>query len=189
MPAKSNVTLCLVIAALATAPATAAFSQATASKMDGVALSNDKPIHIESDKLEIKDKENRADFTGNVVATQGSTMLKSKTMTVYYKSSGKDGANNSGGAMANAGNGDIDRILVNGGVVLNSDKQTATAESGHFEMAKQLFVLEGKQVVLSDGNNVFTGCRLTVHMDTGQAQLDSCGGRVQIQLDPKSRSK
>lgn len=188
MPAKSNLTLCLVIAALALAPATAAFSQATASKMDGVALSNDKPIHIESDKLEIKDKENRADFTGNVIATQGTTMLKSKTMTVYYKSSGKDGANN-GGAMANAGNGDIDRILVNGGVVLNSDKQTATAESGHFEMAQQLFVLEGKQVVLSDGNNVFTGCRLTVHMDTGQAQLDSCGGRVQIQLDPKSRGK
>ncbi len=187
MPAKANLTLCLVIAALALAPATEAFSQATAGKMDGIALSNDKPIHIESDKLEIKDKENRADFTGNVVATQGTTMLKSKTMTVYYKSSGKDGT--SGGAMANAGNGDIDRILVNGGVVLISDKQTATADSGHFEMAQQLIVLEGKQVVLSDGNNVFTGCRLTVHMDTGQAQLDSCGGRVQIQLDPKSRTK
>jgi lipopolysaccharide export system protein LptA len=97
MPAKSNLTLCLVIAALATAPATAAFSQATTGKMDGVALSNDKPIHIESDKLEIKDKENRADFTGNVVATQGTTMLKSKTMTVYYKSSGKDGAPAVGG--------------------------------------------------------------------------------------------
>ncbi|HWU62983.1 MAG TPA: LptA/OstA family protein [Ensifer sp.] len=189
MPAKANFTLCLVTAALALGPASVAFSQATASKMDGIALSNDKPIHIESDKLEIKDKENRADFTGNVVATQGTTMLKSKTMTVYYKSSGKDGAPAAGGAMSNAGNGDIDRILVNGGVVLNSDKQTATADSGHFEMAQQLIVLEGKQVVLSDGNNVFTGCRLTVHMDTGQAQLDSCGGRVQIQLDPKSRGK
>jgi lipopolysaccharide export system protein LptA len=26
-------------------------------------------------------------------------------------------------------------------------------------------------------------------METGQAQLDSCGGRVQIQLDPKSQKK
>jgi lipopolysaccharide export system protein LptA len=184
MPAKAALTLRLLTVALCLVPA-AAFSQATASKMDGIALSNDKPIHIESDKLEIKDKENRADFTGNVVATQGTTMLKSNTMTVYYKSSG----NASGGAMANAGNGDIDRILVNGSVVLNSGTQSATAETGHFEMAQQLIVLEGKQVVLSDGNNVFTGCRLTVHMETGQAQLDSCGGRVQIQLDPKSRTK
>ena len=42
-------------------------------------------------------------------------------------------------------------------------------------------------MVLTDGPNVFTGCQLTVHMATGEAQLDACGGRVQIQLDPKSQ--
>lgn len=178
MSARSPFLNLFLAASLCLAPA-AVWAQA--SKMEGIALSNDKPIHIESDKLEIKDKENRADFTGNVVATQGTTMLKSKTMTVYYKSKN--------GAVSDAGSGDIDRILVNGGVTLNSGEQSATAETGHFDMAAQTIVLEGKQVVLSDGNNVFTGCRLTVHMDTGQAQLDSCGGRVQIQLDPKSRSK
>lgn len=178
MSARSPFIKLFLAASLCIAPA-AAWAQA--SKMEGIALSNDKPIHIESDKLEIKDKENRADFSGNVVATQGTTMLKSKTMTVYYKSGN--------GPMNNAGSSDIDRILVNGGVTLNSGEQSATAETGHFDMAAQTIVLEGKQVVLSDGNNVFTGCRLTVHMDTGQAQLDSCGGRVQIQLDPKSRSK
>jgi lipopolysaccharide export system protein LptA len=26
-----------------------------------------------------------------------------------------------------------------------------------------------------------------VQMDTGEAQLEACGGRVQIQLDPKSQ--
>jgi lipopolysaccharide export system protein LptA len=161
------------------AQANGALSQT--SKMEGIALSNDKPIHIESDKLEIKDKENRADFTGNVVAAQGTTTLHAQTMTVYYKS----GSN----PMNNAGSGDIDRILVDGKVILNSGTQSATAEKGRFEMAQQTIVLEGKQVVLSDGSNVFTGCRLTVKMDTGQAQLDSCGGRVQIQLDPKSRKK
>ncbi|MNL63208.1 hypothetical protein D3C87_1873210 [compost metagenome] len=50
-------------------------------------------------------------------------------------------------------------------------------------------MLEGKQVVLSEGQNVFVGCRLTVHMETGQAKLESCGKRVQIQLDPKSRQQ
>jgi lipopolysaccharide export system protein LptA len=74
-------------------------------------------------------------------------------------------------------------------VFLSSGTQTATADSGSFDMAQQLFILKGDKVVLSDGPNVFTGCQLTVHMETGQAQLDSCGGRVQIQLDPKSQKK
>jgi lipopolysaccharide export system protein LptA len=186
MPVKAISSLRLVTFAFCLVPM-AAFAQAT--KMDGIALSNDKPIHIESDKLEIKDKENRADFTGNVVATQGTTTLKAKTMTVFYKSKDDASGKSGGGAMSDPGNGDIDRILVDGGVTLNSGTQSATGETGHFEMAQQLIILEGKQVVLSDGANVFTGCRLTVHMETGQAQLDSCGGRVQIQLDPKSRSK
>ena len=61
------------------------------------------------------------------------------------------------------------------------------AGCGYFDMAKQLFVLEGDRVVLSEGQNVFVGCKLTVQMTSGQAKLDSCGRRVQIQLDPKSQ--
>ena len=56
-------------------------------------------------------------------------------------------------------------------------------------MASQTFVLSGKQVVLSEGANVFKGCKLTVLMATGEAKLDSCGGRVEIMLDPKSRQQ
>ncbi len=182
MPAKSNVTLCLVIAVLASAPATAAFSQATASKMDGVALSMTSRSTSKATSWRSRTRKSRRlhrQCRGYAGLDDAEVQDDDRVLQVI-----RQGRANNGGAMANAGNGDIDRILVNGGVVLNSDKQTATAESGHFEMAKQLFVLEGKQVVLSDGNNVFTGCRLTVHMDTGQAQLDSCGGRVQIQLDP-----
>jgi lipopolysaccharide export system protein LptA len=156
-----------------------ALAQNTPSKMEGIALSNDKPINIESDKLEIKDKENRADFTGKVQVVQGTTTLRSDKMVVYYKSKGN-------GPVSATGSSDIDRILVSGNVLLNSGTQNASAEKGEFNMASQTFVLEGKQVVLTEGTNIFTGCKLTVTMDSGEAQLDSCGGRVKIQLDPKS---
>jgi lipopolysaccharide export system protein LptA len=56
-------------------------------------------------------------------------------------------------------------------------------------MANEVLVLTGEKVVLSDAENVFIGCKLTVQMKNGQAKLDSCGRRVRIQLDPKSRSK
>jgi lipopolysaccharide export system protein LptA len=153
-------------------------AQETTSKMKGLQLSNDEPIQIESDKLEIKDPESKAIFTGNVKVVQGTTTLQAGSMVVYYKK---------GGGAISSGNADIDRIEVDKKVFLQSGTQQASADSGEFNLTAQTLVLKGKQVVLSEGKNVFTGCQLNVQMDTGEAQLEACGGRVQIQLDPKSQ--
>ncbi|MDX1144889.1 hypothetical protein GOL39_19905 [Sinorhizobium medicae] len=158
--------------------ASAAFAQATSSRMQGLQLSNDQPIQIESDKLEIKDPESKAIFTGNVKVVQGTTTLQAGNMTVFYKA---------GGGSVTSGNADIDRIEVNNKVFLSSGTQQATGESGIVNLTNQTIVLKGEKVVLSEGKNVFVGCQLNVRMNTGEAQLDACGGRVQIQLDPQSR--
>lgn len=157
---------------------TPAAAQATSSRMQGLQLSNDAPIQIESDKLEIKDPESKAIFTGNVKVVQGTTTLQAGNMVVFYKS---------GSGSISGGNAQIDRIIVDQKVFLQSGTQQATADNGEFNMAAQTLVLKGKQVVLSEGKNVFTGCQLNVQMQTGEAQLEACGGRVQIQLDPKSQ--
>jgi lipopolysaccharide export system protein LptA len=155
-----------------------ALAQQASSKMAGLELSNDKPIQIESDKLEIRQQENKAVFTGNVLVVQGTTTLRAGHMVVYYTGSG---------GSISSGNADIKTIDVSEKVYLESGEQQATADTGTFDMAAQTFVLKGDKVVLSEGANVFTGCQLTVLMETGEAQLESCGGRVQIQLDPKSQ--
>jgi lipopolysaccharide export system protein LptA len=177
---RSAATVTAVLASLAclclaVAPAAA---QQTTSRMSGMKLSNDQPIQIESDKLEIKDPESKAIFTGNVKVVQGPTTLQAGSMVVYYKS---------GGGSISGGNAQIDRIEVDNKVFLQSGTQQATADSGQFNMSQQTLVLKGKQVVLSEGKNVFSGCQLNVQMETGEAQLEACGGRVQIQLDPKSQ--
>lgn len=158
--------------------ATSAIAQETKSKIKGLELSNDSPIQIESDKLEIKDPESKAIFTGNVKVVQGTTTLQAGNMVVFYKK---------GGGAISSGNADIDRIEVSQKVFLQSGTQQATADTGEFNMSAQTLVLKGKQVVLSEGKNVFTGCQLNVQMATGEAELQACGGRVQIQLDPKSQ--
>jgi lipopolysaccharide export system protein LptA len=160
--------------------ASGALAQATSSNMKGLQLSNDKPIQIESDKLEIKDPESKAIFTGNVKVVQGTTTLQAGSMTVFYKK---------GGGTISGGNADIDRIEVSNQVFLNSGVQQATADTGSFDLTRQTLVLKGDKVVLSEGKNVFVGCQLNVQMDTGEAQLEACGGRVQIQLDPQSRKQ
>ncbi|MBB3311695.1 lipopolysaccharide export system protein LptA [Rhizobium sp. BK196] len=176
---------------------------AQSTTMPGMKLSSDQPIQIESNKLEIHDQEHTALFTGDVKVVQGTTTLQAGKMTVYYKDKAKQPQ--TGGAAQPApaaqpaqaaaeqsnslasGSADIDKILVTDKVYLTSGTQTATADDGNFDMTSQVFILTGKKVVLTDGPNVFTGCQLTVHMATGQAELESCGGRVQIQLDPKSQ--
>lgn len=161
-----------------------AFAQST-STQGNLKLSNDQPIQIESDQLEVKDKEAKAIFTGNVKVVQGTTTMNSGTMTVYYKSQG----GGSSGASISSGSADIQRIEMGGKVLLSSGTQQASADAGNFDMDTQTFVLTGERVVLSEGQNVFVGCKLTVHMDSGEAKLDACGGRVTIQLDPKSQKK
>lgn len=147
--------------------------------MSGLALSGDEPIQIESDKLSVKDEEGKAIFTGNVKVVQGKTTMQSGNMTVFYA---KDGGSPS------SGTSQIDRILVGGKVYIKTEEQEATADNGVFNMKTDTVILTGEKVVLTDGSNVFVGCRLTVLMESGEAKLDSCGGRVRIQLDPKSNN-
>ena len=160
--------------------ATVAFAQNTTSNMTGVKLSGDQPIAIESDQLEIRDQERKAYFTGNVKVVQGTTTLQAGKMTVNYKGQGSS---------LTSGDANIEKIFVDNNVYLTSETQKATADHGEFDMAAQTFILTGKQVVLSEGANVFTGCKLTVLMNSGQAKLESCGGPVRIMLDPKSQQK
>lgn len=150
------------------------------SKMTGMQLSNDQPIQIQSDKLEIRDQERKAEFTGNVKVVQGTTTMQAGRMIVHYKS---------GEGSVAGGNADIEKIDVFDKVYLKSDKQEATGDEGTFNMVNETLLLKGKKVVLSEGENVFVGCQLNVAMKTGEAKLDACGGRVMIQLDPKSRKQ
>ncbi|MCF3639214.1 LptA/OstA family protein [Rhizobium sp. TRM95111] len=155
-----------------------AMAQETNSRMKGLELSNDKPIQIQSDKLEIREQENKAEFSGNVKVVQGTTTLQAGNMVVYYRADGGD---------VSSGNADIEKIDVSNRVFLQSGTQQATADNGTFNLVDETLVLKGDKVVLSEGKNVFVGCQLTVLMRTGEAKLDACGGRVMIQLDPKSR--
>ena len=140
-------------------------------------LSSDEPIQIESDRLDIDDGSSSAVFNGNVNVVQGDTVLQSGKMIVYY----------GGGGSVTAGATDIEKIEVSGGVVLQSGNQTATADRGLFNMVAQTLVLTGKEVVLSQGDNILVGCKLTVTMQTGDARVDSCkGDKIKFLIDPKS---
>ena len=156
-------TMCLAFAA-----APAAGQETSQGRLSGLKMSGDQPIQIESDRLEVREKENLAIFSGNVTVVQGPTLLKAGKLTVYY-------AKDAGGSAA-TGSAAIDRLQVDGTVYVKSDNQIATGDSGTFDMKTEQLVLSGKEVVLTEGANILTGCKLTVDMKTGEAHVDACGG-------------
>jgi lipopolysaccharide export system protein LptA len=148
--------------------------------LGGMKFNNSAPISIEGDRLEVIEDQGIAVFTGAVNVVQAATSMKAGKLTVYYDKSGK-------GSVA-TGSAAIKRLEMEGRVVLSSPTQTATGDAGSFDMASEVFVLTGKKVVLTEGANVAVGCKLTVQMKSGEAQIDGCksSGRVQIMINPKS---
>jgi lipopolysaccharide export system protein LptA len=168
----------------------------TANGMTGLKLSGDKPIQIESDKLEVRQEENVAIFTGNVSVVQGPTLVKAGKMTVYYINKDKDKTGSGSGDQANAapapGSASIDHLELDDQVYIKSNDQIGTGDRGTFDMKTEIFVLTGKKVVLSQGANVLVGCKLTAYMKTGLAEVEGCAGgtgkgRVSMSLDPRSQ--
>lgn len=162
---------------------TLTFAQSSSERLTGLKLSNDQPIQIESDQLDVRETDGVAEFTGNVSVVQGATLLKAGKLVVYYVK---------GGGSAATGSAAIDRLIVSDKVYVKSNTQIATGDAATFSMKSQVLVMTGKKVVLSEADNVAVGCKLTVQMKSGVAKLESCkgnGGRVSIVLNPKNAPK
>ncbi|MEM1039203.1 MAG: LptA/OstA family protein [Pseudomonadota bacterium] len=159
-----------VLLAIATATPTLAHAQVSGKAFEGFRGNSKNPIQIEADRLEVVDSKAMAVFAGNVKVRQGSSTITTSKLIVRYKRGG-------------GGQQDIDRLELSGGLVVVSSQNTATADSGVYEVANENITLSGN-VVLSQGSSVAKGCKLRANLKTNVAKLDSCGGRVKSVFTP-----
>ncbi|MGE3988173.1 LptA/OstA family protein [Pseudorhodoplanes sp.] len=151
--------------------------------LQGFSKNKDEPVQIEAAALEVRDKDKMAVFIGNVVVTQGDTVMKCKELRVFYDQddpkAGAKGAAKGSMKAAQPGPGgrqSIRRLEARGGVIVTSKDQTATGATGIFEMKTNTVTLSGG-VVITQGANVLKGERLVVDLTTNFAKVE--GGRVQ----------
>jgi len=189
---KAGQAVCLLLAAFAWHNA----AQAQSVNF-GINLSGGKePVKIDADAMEMHDKDGVAILTGNVSVAQGDRILRAGKMLVYYRKAAAQGdvrAERSNKAALKAaarpgnslGAGGIDRLEVSDKVYIKNGKQIAVGDKGLFNADTNIMTLTGAKVVLTDGENVATGCKLVAHMDSGKAFLESCSsaqqkGRVSV---------
>jgi lipopolysaccharide export system protein LptA len=171
--------------ALAQAPAQPQGANAPPNALQGFSQNRDKPVKIDAATLEVRDKNKLATFSGNVQVVQGDTVLRCKTLAVFYDQQG------SGNAMpaaqpGPAGQQRIRRLEARGDVIVTQKDQTATGDLGVFDMASNTVALSGN-VVVRQGQSVIQGKRLTVNLTTGVSHVEGGeGGRVQGLFMPSS---
>lgn len=150
--------------------------------VQGFSKNRDKPVQIEAASLEVRDKEKRATFSGNVHVVQGDTTMRCKVLVVHY-----DGEVAGGMKAATPGPGgqqQISRLEAKGSVVVTQADQTATGDNGLFDMRSNTITLTGN-VVVSQGKNVVRGERLVVDMTTGVSTVEAgaSGGPVRMLIE------
>src|SRR5512135_419561 len=130
------------------------------------------PVDVTSDRIEVQDRADRAVFSGNVHVVQADLTLDTQRLTVAY--SGGQGANGL----------QINRLDAAGGVVVHSSSETAKGDIGVYDLDHKLITLIGN-VQLTRENNLVSGSRLVIDINSGRAVVDggppgvnSSGGRV-----------
>ncbi len=177
-------------AVLALALASPAAAQQAGSPFVGFTQNRSDPINFEADRAEVFDNEKRAVLIGNVRVQQGESTLQTGRLVIFYE----DNAAQSGSqgraattsprqgqpaATSNSQTQNVRRFEMQGGVIVRSKNQVATAERGSFDARRNEAIMEGN-VVLTQCDNVMRGARLHADLTANRVRLDSSpsGGRV-----------
>jgi lipopolysaccharide export system protein LptA len=153
--------------ALVTAAAALAQSNEPVSALKG--HNSNAPIDVQSDRIEVQDRADRAIFVGNVHVKQDELTLDTARLTVAYTSTGSV---------------QINRLDASGGVTVRSPSETARGAIGIYDLDRKLITLVGNVVLQREGSQI-NGQRLTIDLDSGRAVIDGgpagvgqSGGRV-----------
>ncbi|MEQ8349334.1 MAG: lipopolysaccharide transport periplasmic protein LptA [Sneathiellaceae bacterium] len=147
-----------------------------------------QPIEVISDALEVQQAKNLAIFTGNVDAIQGDMRLRADRLTVHYRNN--EQAEAQAEAAGAAAGGAITKIVAEGQVFVSSPKETGQGDTGVYDVEAQTVVLEGKEVVLTQGDNVIRGTRAVMDLATGRSVVQTKpGGRVRGLFVPNQGQK
>ena len=157
--------------------------------LQGFQQNRGEPVQIEASRLEVRDKQKMATFTGNVKVVQGDTTMRCKTLVVFYEQQNKDGQQAQAVAAKTmpaakpgpGGSSQISKLEASGGVTVVQKEQTATGDRALFDMKSNTVTLLGN-VLVSQGTNVMQGEKLVVDLTTGVSRVDAGKAPVRMLL-------
>ncbi len=148
--------------------------------------SRKEPIHIRSHDLEFFYNQKRIIYRGSVVATQGDSTLKSRTLTVTYEDTAPTAAPAQTEGVAKTTQGQkIKEIIAENNVEITSTTRNATCDKAVFNDVARTITLTGNAVLRDQANEV-TGQKVTIYIDEGRTTVE---GDPKMILTPKQADK
>ncbi len=139
------------------------------------------PIEIVADTLEVRQAENLAIFSGEVVAGQGTMRLTADLLTVIY-------AAEQSGTGVSADTGAIQNMRADGNVFLSNGAETAQGAWAEYDVASGIIRMGGN-VVLTQGDNAISGESLVIDLNAGTGRIEGgAGGRVKSVFAPAAQT-
>jgi lipopolysaccharide export system protein LptA len=123
-------------------------------------------IQIKADSLVAYNEASYAEFSGNVSAVQGTTLITSDKLKIYYskaieKKDKKD-----------TGEESIKKVVASGKVVIQSENRTAYTSMAEYTPATKMVVLSGPDSKVISGNNYVTGDKITFFMNEDRVTVE-----------------
>jgi len=116
-------------------------------------------IQIKSDSLVAYNEASYAEFSGNVSAVQGTTLITSDKLRIYYSKSPE----NKG--PKDTGEDSIKKVVASGNVVIRSENRTAYTSMAEYTPATKVVVLSGAGSKVTSGNNYVSGEKITFYVN------------------------
>ena len=129
------------------------------------------PVAWGADRTEYLDAEGILKLIGRAELVQAENRLRANAIDLYTTPSGPGGG----------GGGDVREVVAVGDVYFVTPTQVVRGDRAVYTASSDTIVVTG-DVILTQGENVMTGSRLTIHVATSRATMDgapsSAGQRV-----------
>lgn len=126
--------------------------------LGGITTDPSAPVEVAADSLSVDQDTGTAIFDGNVVIGQGELRIAAARAQVVY----------------DAATGDIASFEASGGVTFANGTEAAEAQSASYDLQNGNLILIG-DVLLTQGASALSADRMTIDVETGDAQME---GRV-----------
>jgi lipopolysaccharide transport protein LptA len=125
-----------------------------------------KKIYISADKLVTDNNAKSAEFTGNVKATRGDTVITADRLKIFYITNKKM-------EQRVAGEEAIQKIIATGTVTIRFGDVLATTRRAIYTKKTRTIVLTGANSWIGDGKNSVEGSTITLYMDDKRISASS----------------
>ncbi|MBF0398143.1 MAG: hypothetical protein HQK78_15295, partial [Desulfobacterales bacterium] len=133
----------------------------------------DEKIHITADKLVTDTQSKIAEFIGHVKATQGSNVINSDRLKIYYKEKKSDTNEDS-----------IKKIIAKGHVTIYFDDKIANSEEAEYTTEDRILLLKGPNSKVISGKNFISGDKIIFNRNDGKVFVEK---GVEALIYPKDK--